>query len=98
MQSIRAFSLHNGGGFVCRIKANGKELTKNINLGQTKVGTLSESGLHTGAEVELETRVISGKNNTAHQRFIYDPNSQLTAYYTITGTTLNNTLGLIEVK
>ena len=98
MKKISAFSLHNGGGFICRIKANGKELTDNILLGQTKVGELSQSGLHTGAEVELEARVIAGKNNTASQRFIFDPNSELTANYTITGTTLKNTMGLIDVN
>ena len=98
MDSIRAFSLHNGGGFICRIKVNGKELTNNILLGQTKEGAIKDGDVNPGAEVRLEARVKAGKNNVASQTFKYDPNSALTAFYTITGTTLNNTMGLIEVK
>ena len=101
MQGIRAFSLHNGGGFVCRIKLDGikkPELTGNIALGQTKQGNIGGADVNPGQEVRLEARVISGRNNVASQSFTYDPNSNLVAYYTITGTTLKNTMGLIEVK
>jgi hypothetical protein len=46
----------------------------------------------------LKAIVVAGKDNEAQQQFIYEKGNSQTAAYTITGTTLNNTLGLIGIQ
>jgi hypothetical protein len=106
MTKIGKFSLHNGGGFVARgevayLDDNGeKHLSGNtgdILLGQTKDVNPDQLGVPDGSIISLYVFVVWGTDNEARQSFIYQKGSNVTAKYTITGTTLNNTLGLISV-
>jgi hypothetical protein len=54
-------------------------------------------GVPDGSIISLYVFVVWGTDNEARQSFIYQKGSNVTAKYTITGTTLNNTLGLISV-
>lgn len=106
MKEIGKFSLHNGGGFVARgevayIDDNGdKKLSGNagdITLGLTGNIDPGKLGVPSGSVVSLYVFVVWGTDNEARQSFIYKSGSRATAKYTITGTTLSNTLGLIAV-
>jgi hypothetical protein len=105
MKQIGKFSLHNGGGFVARgevayLDDNGeKHLSGNagdILLGQTNDVDPGKLSVPDGAIVSLYVFVVWGTDNEARQSFIYKSGSPVTAKYTITGTTLSNTLGLIS--
>lgn len=100
-------SLHNGGGFV--VKMEFKYTTDNVNwktskqtdgitLGKTKTVDPGDLGVPNGSIIILKAVVVAGKDNEAQQQFIYEKGNQATAAYTITGTTLNNTLGLIGIQ
>jgi hypothetical protein len=102
---VGKFSLHNGGGFVCRIMFNYMDDSGHSNttgqsgdilLGQTKVVDPAELGVPNGSIVTLKAFVVWGTNNTAQQSFVYEKGNPAIAKYTITGTTLDNTLGLIS--
>ncbi len=106
MREIGKFSLHNGGGFVARgevayIDDNGdKKLSGNagdITVGLTGDIDPAKLGVPNGSVVSLYVFVVLGTDNEAKQSFIYKSGSTVTAKYTITGTTLSNTLGLIAV-
>jgi hypothetical protein len=103
---IGKFTLHNGGGFVARgevayLDDNGeKHLSGNtgdILLGQTKDVNPGDLGVPEGSIISLYVFVVWGTDNEARQSFIFQKDSRTTANYTITGTTLSNTLGLISV-
>lgn len=105
MTTIGKFTLHNGGGFVARGKVaylddNGeKHLTGDkgdILLGQTKDVDPDALGVPDGSIIDLYVFVVWGTDNEARQSFIYKKGSTVAANYTITGTTLSNTLGLIS--
>jgi hypothetical protein len=107
MTKIGKFTLHNGGGFVARgevayLDDNGeKKLTGNdgdILLGQTRDVDPGKLGVPDGAIISLYVFVVWGHDNEARQSFIFERGSRVTANYTITGTTLSNTLGLISVE
>ncbi|WP_248795869.1 hypothetical protein [Pseudomonas sp. MWU13-2105] len=107
MKEIGKFTLHNGGGFVARgevsyLDDNGeKHLSGNsgdILLGQTKDVDPDKLGVPDGSIVSLYVFVVWGTDNEARQSFIYKKGSPVVAHYTITGTTLSNTLGLISVE
>ncbi|MFL5283021.1 MAG: hypothetical protein ACJ8AW_19010 [Rhodopila sp.] len=107
MSKIGKFTLHNGGGFVTRgevayMDDNGeKHLSGNsgdILLGQTKDVNPNQLGVPDGSIVSLYAFVVWGTDNEARQSFILESGSQKVANYTITGTTLSNTLGLISVE
>ena len=100
-------SLHNGGGFVARImfeymKEDGTKATTghgpDITLGRTEAKSPADFNIPDGAIVWLRADVVAGKDNTANQGFVFRVGNPLTANYTITGTTLSNTLGLINVS
>lgn len=107
MQTIGKFTLHNGGGFVARgqvayMDDNGeKHLSKqtgDILLGQTHDVDPAALGVPSDAMiVSLYVFIVWGRDNEARQSFSYQQGSRVTAHYTITGTTLSNTLGLISV-
>jgi hypothetical protein len=106
MKEIGKFSLHNGGGFVARgevayLDDNGeKHLSGNagdITLGRTGDIDPGKLGVPNGSLVSLYVFVVWGTDNEARQSFLYKSDSTVTAKYTITGTTLSNTLGLISV-
>lgn len=105
-QSVGKFSLHNGGGFVVSISFDyldenlQKQRSKsgsNFPLGQTDTVDPGSLGVPDGATLWLHADVVWGTDNVATQGFIYQSGSSATANYTITGTTLSNTLGLISV-
>jgi|GEM_PF-1491357 len=100
-------SLHNGGGFV--VKMEFKYTTDNVNwktsnktgditLGKTKKVDPGDLGVPNGSIIILKAIVVAGKDNEAQQQFIYEKGNSQTAAYTITGTTLSNTLGLIGIQ
>ena len=104
MTTIGKVSLHNGGGFVARqmftyLDENGeKKASKSsgdILLGQTQEFDPGDYGVPEGATFWSYVFVIWGYDNEAKQGFIYGKGNPETAAYTITGTTLSNTLGLI---
>lgn len=106
IQKIGKFSLHNGGGFVARgqvayIDDNGEKhlssSTGDILLGQTKDVDPGALGVPNGSMISLYVFVVWGTDNEARQSFIFEQGSKVKANYTITGTTLSNTLGLINV-
>lgn len=106
MQSIGNFSLFNQGGFVTKLQfvywdAQGNKIHKdgtgNIPLGQRKTASPGEYGVPDGATVALYAFVVWGSDNEANQMFTYDASSSVTANYTISGTTLDNSLVLNSV-
>jgi len=106
-QKIGKMSLKNSGGFVakiqiCYIDSNGeKQLTGksgDIPLGQTKTVDPGDMNVPDGATVYMYAFVVWGKDNQATQAFVYQKNNTSTASYDISGTTLNNDLGLITVS
>lgn len=106
MTKIGKFTLHNGGGFVARgqvayLDDNGeKKLSGNagdITLGITKDVDPGGLGVPDGSIIDLYVFVVWGTDNEARQSFIFEKGNTTTANYTITGTTLSNTLGLISV-
>ncbi|UVE67475.1 hypothetical protein L2Y90_25425 [Burkholderia pyrrocinia] len=106
MTQIGKFTLHNGGGFVARgevayLDDNGEKHLSgsagDILLGQTKDVDPDKLGVPDGSIVSLYVFVVWGTDNEARQSFIYKKGLQVAANYTITGTTLSNTLGLISI-
>ncbi|NHB93480.1 hypothetical protein C5469_15560 [Photorhabdus cinerea] len=105
-QQIGQMSLKNSGGFVARIlfsyiDSDGeKYLSKqsdDITLGVTKTIDPGDLGVPDGATVYMHVFVVWGRDNEAHQVFSYKKGSQAIANYMISGTTLNNDLGLVDV-
>jgi hypothetical protein len=105
MKQIGKFKLHNGGGFVARgevayLDDNGeKHLSGNagdITLGRDGIIDPGALGVPDGSIVSLYVFVVWGTDNEARQSFLYQKGNPATASYTITGTTLSNTLGLIS--
>jgi hypothetical protein len=106
MTKIGKFTLHNGGGFVARgevayLNDNGeKQLSGNagdITLGFTKDVDPNGLGVPDGSIISLYVFVVWGTDNEARQSFVFEKGNKTAANYTITGTTLNNTLGLISI-
>jgi hypothetical protein len=106
MKKIGRFSLHNGGGFVARGKVawmnddGEQQLTSDagdITLGVTSDVDPGSLGVPDGSIVSLYVFVVWGTDNEARQSFLYEKGNTTVAKYTITGTTLSNTLGLISV-
>jgi hypothetical protein len=106
VKKIGKFSLHNGGGFVARGKVawmddNGEtQLTSDagdITLGVTRDVDPGSLGVPNDSLVNLYAFVVWGTDNEARQSFMYEQGNPAVAKYTITGTTLSNTMGLISV-
>jgi len=106
MDQIGKVSLHNGGGFVVKIEfeymaSDGTRKTSktgsDITLGRTQTVDPGSLDVPNGAVIWLKANVVAGKDNTASQGFLYESGNGSTANYTITGTTLSNTMGLINV-
>lgn len=95
---IRFISLQNKGGFTVKMRINGGSKEYNMDkyfpVGQEKTMDLANAvgKIKDGDEVWLEAVVKWGKNNKAKQRFIYRKSSARKAKYTISGTTLDNTM------
>ena len=108
MQSVGQVNLKNGGGFVCNLgfqyidpNTGQLQVTKfssDILLGQSNTQNPGDLGVPNGATFFVYVNVVWGTNNLAKQGFIYQSGSPVTANYVITGTTLDNTLGLVSVS
>src|SRR5216683_2617931 len=101
MTTVGKVSLHNGGGFVARqmytfLDDNGEKVASqssgDILLGQTQEFDPGDYGVPDGATFWSYIFVVWGYDNEAKQGFMYKKNAPKTAAYTITGTTLSNTL------
>ena len=106
VQKIGKMSLKNSGGFVARIQfsyldENGeKKLTTqsgDVLLGQTSTQDPGDFKVPDGAMVYLYVFVVWGTDNEARRAFIYEKGNTSVASYNISGTTLNNDLGLTDV-
>lgn len=106
MKKIGKFNLHNGGGFVARSKVawmdddGEQKLTTDVGdvtLGANQDVDLGSLNVPDGSIVSLYVFVVWGTDNEARQSFVYEKGNPTVAKYTITGTTLSNTLGLISV-
>ncbi|KGJ12072.1 hypothetical protein EQ718_16545 (plasmid) [Paracoccus versutus] len=105
---IEKFSLRNGGGFVAKLhvvaappdggSSQTYEENSDIPLGQEKTVDLGSLKIPEGSRVKLKAFVVWGNDNVAEQAFIYRKGTNKTARYSITGTTLDNQLGLIGVQ
>jgi hypothetical protein len=102
-QKVGHVSLHNGGGFVVRMMFRYRDADGNyreshqggdITLGFTQKVDPGVLGVPNGSLITLKAFVVWGSDNIAQQEFVYEAGNQ-TAKYTITGTTLINTLGFI---
>ncbi len=107
MQAIGKMSLKNSGGFVAKIQlsyvgSDGKKRTtrksRDITLGVTKTVDPANLGVPDGATVYMRAFVVWGNDKQAEQPFVYRSGEPLTAHYVISGTTLNNELGFIDVS
>ncbi|WP_140918705.1 hypothetical protein [Limnobaculum xujianqingii] len=107
MQKIGKMNLKNSGGFVARIQysymddSGEKHLTKqsnDITLGQSKTIAPDELGVPDGSMIYMHAFVVWGTDNEARRAFIFEKGNTTTANYNISGTTLNNDLGLIDVS
>jgi hypothetical protein len=107
LQKIGKMSLKNSGGFVTRIQFsymddNGEKKltgqTGDIPLGQTMTTDPTSLGVPDGSMVYMHAFVVWGTDNEARRAFVYEKGNVSTAHYNISGTTLNNDLGLIDVS
>ncbi|WP_342088753.1 hypothetical protein [Dyadobacter sp. OTU695] len=107
LQKIGKMSLKNSGGFVARVQFsylddNGeKKLTGqsgDITLGFTKTYDPGEMGVPAGSMVYMHVFVVWGTDNEAKRAFLYEKGNVSVAHYNISGTTLNNDLGLSDIS
>jgi len=107
LQKIGNMSLKNTGGFVAQMQFsylddNGeKQVTqqrsKDVPLGQTLTIDPGSLGVPDGSTVYMRAFVVWGKDNEARRAFVYEKGNTATANYHISGTTLNNDLGLVDI-
>lgn len=107
LQKIGKMSLKNSGGFVARIQFSyldddGEKHLSNqsgdITLGFTKTVDPGDLGVPDGSMVYMHVFVVWGHDNEARRAFFYEKGNVTTARYNISGTTLNNDLGLIDIS
>lgn len=107
LQKIGKMSLKNSGGFVARVQFsylddNGEKKltgqTGDIPLGQTKTVDPADLGVPDGSMVYMHVFVVWGTDNEARRAFQYEKGNVATAHYNISGTTLNNDLGLTDIS
>lgn len=107
LQKIGQMSLKNQGGFVTRlmfsyIDDNGeKQLsghTGDITLGFSKSADPGDLGVPDGSVVSMYAFVVWGRDNEAKRVFLYEKGNPNTAHYNISGTTLDNELGLVDIS
>ncbi|HEY0736420.1 MAG TPA: hypothetical protein VGD69_16010 [Herpetosiphonaceae bacterium] len=107
IQKIGKMSLKNQGGFVARIMfsyldENGEKHLSghsgDIPLGQTKTVDPGSLGVADGTVVWMYAFVVWGRDNEAKRAFLYEEGNSDTAHYSISGTTLDNELGLIDIS
>jgi len=106
LQKIGKMSLKNSGGFVARVQFSylnddgEKQLSSqsgDVTLGFTKTVDPAELSVPNGSTVYMHVFVVWGTDNEARRAFIYEKGNPTTAHYNISGTTLSNDLGLIDI-
>jgi hypothetical protein len=106
-QKIGRISLKNSGLFVARVQCaylddrlqlHLSPQSGDLTLGFTKEVDPSDLAVPDGAIVFLHVDVVWGHDNETKQGFRYERGHPTTAYYTISGTTLNNDLGLVKIE
>ena len=106
LQKVGKMSLKNSGGFVTRIQYSylddegEKKLSRqggDITLGRTETLDPGDLGVPDGSMVYMHAFVVWGTDNEAERAFLYEKGNTTTAHYNISGTTLSNDLGLVEV-
>lgn len=104
---VGKFTIHNGGGFVCRGKAKYEDgdndvttdqETGDILLGQTQEYDPGDLGVPDGARMTIYVDVVAGSDNAGRHHFTYQKGNPHKGDYVITGTTLDNFLGLIGIS
>jgi len=107
VQKIGKMSLKNSGGFVTRIQFSyldddgNKQLTKqsdDVTLGFTKTVDPGDLGVPDGSMMYMHAFVVWGTDNEAKRAFLYENGNTSLAEYNISGTTLNNDMGLVNVS
>ena len=107
MKQVGKFKLKNQGGFVVKEQfvyydEDGNKVhvdgTGGFPLGQSETADPGDYGVPDGASVALYAFVVWGTDNEANQLFTYQKGNSTTASYTISGTTLDNELGLNGVS
>lgn len=107
LQEIGKMSLKNQGGFVVKVAfvwwdQNGNKHTSHdtggFPLGKTETVDPGHLGVPDGSTVSMYAVVVAGKNNEAQQQFTYQSGNASVANYTISGTTLDNKLGLNSIS
>ncbi len=100
---IDHISLKNSGAFVTRITVRGTHsdgstythnFGKDITIGTNSKVSLADLGtkIKDGDVIRLEAYVVGGRNAVSREAFTYKKGVNCCAAYTISGTTLNNTL------
>jgi len=106
VQKVGKMSLKNSGGFVTRIQFSyldedgEKKLTNqsgDILLGQTSTADPADFKVPDGAMLYMHAFVVWGTDNEARRAFMYEKGNTSVANYNISGTTLNNDLGLTDI-
>ena len=69
-----------------------------LQFAERTVDLLNDSPIPDGAQVRIHPFVAAGTCDPAAQQFIYDRTSGSMACYSLTGTTLNNSLSLLYYK
>lgn len=107
MQKIGKMSLKNSGGFVARIQYSylnddgEKQLSsqgKDITLGFSQTVDPGDLGVPDGSTVYMHAFVVWGTDNEARRAFVYAKGNVSCANYNISGTTLSNDLGLVDIS
>ena len=106
MQAVGQFKLKNQGGFVVKLQfvyydqdgnKHHVDGTGGFPLGQSETADPGKYGVPDGSPTALYADVVWGSDNEAKQLFTYTSGSKVVASYTISGTTLDNELGLNSV-
>jgi hypothetical protein len=107
LQKIGKMSLKNSGGFVARVQfsymddSGEKHLTNqggDVDLGQTTTVDPADLSVPDGSLVYMHVFVVWGTDNEARRAFVYEKGNTSVANYNISGTTLNNDLGLVDIS
>jgi hypothetical protein len=72
--------------------------TGDILLGQTQEYDPGDLGVPDGARMTIYVDVVAGSNNAGRHHFTYQKGNPHKGDYVITGTTLDNFLGLIGIS
>ena len=104
---IGKMSLKNQGGFVTRIsfsyfdddgEKKFSSRTGDITLGFSQTADPGDLGVPDGTIISMYALVVAGQDNEGRKSFLYEKGNPTTAHYVISGTTLNNTLALVEMN